>query len=240
MRKIFVGLLCLFGFLSASAQKKQPFQIGQFLPSAIDGDLSEWPTLVDAAPEGPWSYQLGQDDLNLYVAVRVADPALQLAAVRNGILFSMLAERKNQQDAVLLFPHPDREVKRAIQSQDFGSPTDVKSELINRSRGYFARGFRAVPDGILSLQNHYGVKAVAKIEDDVLYYEAVLPKALLQRDSGQLIQLKIGIYDGFSLLQLPKAASTRTAMQRSPYAVKRGNSGKDRPTMEVWLETTIN
>lgn len=202
----------------------------------VDADLHEWKSMTDVSDEGLWYYQLGQDQEQVYVAIRVVDPMLQRAAARNGILFGILAEKKNKSDLQLLFPYPDREVKRAMQQEDIASSKIYKQQLIDRSRGYLLSGFPTVPDGLLSLQNGYGLKAAVKVEDDALIYEAVVPKGLLMPSAGE-ITIKLGINDGFSVLQQKQ---TRASTTYGAYRTSRSTPEKSKTTSVVLLETTLN
>lgn len=240
MIKTLLGILLIVGMSPSFGQKKQKIAIPVLSDVKIDADLGEWEALNDVAEEGLWFYQLAQDATNLYLAVRVEDVFLQNLAVKNGILFSVLANKKNKNDIQFLFPYPDNEVKRAIMTEDHDSDVDYKTALIARSRGYFVAGFPTVPNGLLSLQNSYGLHATARVDDGILYYEAVVPKSLLDY-TEPVATLKLAINDGLTtLVRSNRTAAVRSGGMYGPYRGKPAPRAKNKLTMTVLLETTIH
>lgn len=239
MKVILFGIL-LIGMSQSFGQKKQKITIQSLSDIKIDADLREWGVLDNVADEGLWFYQLAQDVSNIYIAVRVEDGMLQNLVARNGILFSLSATRKNREDIQFLFPYPDNEVKRAMMSEDRDPGRDDKTTLINRSRGYFVKGFPTVPPGLLSLQNSYGLHATARMDNEVLYYEAVIPKALLDY-TKPVATLKLAINDGFStFVPADNRTPDGSGGMRGPHRGKSAPAVKNKLTMTVLLETTID
>lgn len=239
MKAFLLSILVIAGMSQSFAQKKQKIAIHTVSDIKIDADLSEWDTLRNVADEDFWFYQLAQDASNLYVAVRVENPMIQHLAARNGILLTVQSNKKNKDDIQFLFPYPDSEVKRAMMREDHDSNGDYKAALINRSRGYFTHGFPTVPNGLLSLQNSYGLQARARIDEGKLYYEAVVPKSLLDY-TNPVATLKLAIHDGVTpLMAQKKSPSARPGGMYGPYRRPAPRS-KDKLTLEVLLETKID
>lgn len=238
---VLLGILFIMATIPSFAQKKQKIVIHSLSDVTVNADLAEWDTLNNVAEEGSWFYQLAQDASNLYVAIRVENPMIQHLAARNGILLTVQSNKKNKDDIQFLFPFPDSEVKRAMISEDHDSDGAYKAELINRSRGYFVYGFPTVPNGLLSLKNGYGLDAKARMDDGKLYYEAVVPKSLLDYTTP-VATLKLGIYDGFmSLISSKSVKAARSgAIMYGPYRGRPAARSKDKLTLTVLLETTLD
>jgi hypothetical protein len=240
MKAFLLGILLIVGMSQSFAQKKQKITIPSLSDIKVDADLGEWDTLHNVADEGFWFYQLAQDASNLYVAVRIENPMIQHLAARNGVLLTVQSNKKNRDDIQFLFPYPDSEVKRAMINEEHDSDGAYKTALINRSRGYFVYGFPTVPNGLLSLQNGYGLQATARIDDGKLYYEAVVPKSLLDYTTPVAI-LKLTIHDGFTPLVAPKRNTTvRSGGMYGPYRGRPTPRSKDKLTLTVLLETKID
>src|SRR5690606_8153453 len=163
---VLLGILFIMATIPSLAQKKQKIVIQSLSDVAIDADLAEWDTLNNVAEEGSWFYQLAQDASNLYVAIRVENPMIQHLAARNGILLTVQSNKKNKDDSQFLFPYPDNEVKRAMRSEEHSADLDVKTAFISRSRGYLVYGFPTVPNGLLALENGYGIQAIARMDSE--------------------------------------------------------------------------
>lgn len=237
---VLLGILFIMATIPSLAQKKQKIVIQSLSDVAIDADLAEWDTLNNVAEEGSWFYQLAQDASNLYVAIRVENPMIQHLAARNGILLTVQSNKKNKDDIQFLFPYPDNEVKRAMRSEEHSADLDVKTAFISRSRGYLVYGFPTVPNGLLALENGYGIQAIARMDSEKLFYEAVVPKSLLDY-IAPVATLKLGVYDGFTpLISTKKVVSGGS---RGRYGSDRGRQAsrsKDKRTLTVLLETTLD
>lgn len=238
MRLYLILIVTFFSISTVFAQKVQKVTLETLDGVDIDGNLDEWPPLIDVAGEGLWCYQLVNSADHIHLAVRVMDPLLQQMAAQNGIVFSVVSQKKSKSDAQLIFPFPDGEVKRAMRDGDADPNQDNKEAFIERSRGYYVQGFLDIPNGLLSLQNSYGVQAKAKVLAGGLAYEARIPKRALEENKKPLI-LKIGINDGFSYL--PVAKNRATPARRS-YGYQRpaATKSKSKQTLVVLLETTIH
>lgn len=239
MKGIYIGIGLMMFTIVALGQKKQQVVFADMEQVVVDGQHTEWESLHDVNQEGLWAYLIGQDKENIYIAVRVQDMMLQNMAVRNGILVSFLSGNKKKKDSQLVFPFPDREVKRAIQQEEFDPEKDYREELIQRSRGYWMDGFPTIRDGLLSFQNQYGIAAKAVVVQDTLFYEAVIPKEKLPIQEGA-IKIKLTVNDGLSALVQSLGTNRRTTNAYNPYA--RGAYRRQGPTKtknKLTLETVV-
>lgn len=235
MKRI-VGIIVFLSVIGqVYSQKKQNIEVPMLNGVSVDADLSDWPSLNKVGEDDAWLYQMGYDKDNIYFALQINDPALQNFAVRYGISVSFLGRSKKEKDQELLYPYLDRETLRALQSADIATVEDVKTELINRVRGYQVKGFRDILDGLLSFQNSYGLKALAKVDSNALLYEAVIPrKQVLSKDNVYLVKLEIN--DMFSSLPVHlKGRPVQSVAGRQRGAAK----SKTKILNQVTIETTI-
>lgn len=235
MKRI-VGIIVFLSVIGqVYSQKKQKIEVPMLNGVSVDADLSDWPALNKVGEDDAWLYQMGYDKDNIYFALQINDPALQNFAVRYGISVSFLGKSKKEKDQELLYPYLDRETLRALQSADIATVEDVKTELINRVRGYQVKGFRDILDGLLSFQNSYGLKVLAKVDSNALRYEAVIPrKQVLSKDNVYLVKLEIN--DMFSSLPVHlKGRAIQSVAGRQRGTAK----SKTKILNQVTIETTI-
>lgn len=199
----------------------------------VDGQLDEWNAHLNAVGDiAPlWSYAVGYDATNIFVAVKVIDPALQLEAAAHGISVTINAAGKKSDGMQVIFPVPDAETIRSLLEQGDFSSAHVRSELIARSRGYKVKDFPKIVDGMLSLDNAYGLQAIAKIDAaDHLIYESVIPRAHIGLSANEVpIAIQIAIENRWNNAltnnvrnnQTPLLSKQKTsARTKSPYKGK--------------------
>lgn len=240
MKRNILGILLLFLGLCGFAQKKEAVDFHVNKNIIVDGDLSEWTTWTDVAKEGKWCYQIAHDAQYIFVAVRTQDQMLQNLVARNGVILNFMADHKKKKDRIFVYPFPDKEVKRAMLQEDFDPTKDYKSDLINRTRGYYVSGFPTIIDGLLSLQNNYGLKAEARIQDSVLCYEAVIPKSLVTIVDHKIV-VKLSINDERTAFSTTANSSNRSGSS-SPHRANPSRAtgkSKTKTTLEVVLQGTL-
>lgn len=213
-------LILLVGCVVAQKKTSAPSFI-QNIHIEADGQLSDWPTsaLQEIDPTNPiWSYAMGYDHENLYVAVSISNPELQLEAAVHGISVMINADGKKKDGMQLLFPVPDAETIRALTEEKELSSAYVRDELLKRTRGFGVKGFPRIVNGLLSLNNNYGIRAIVKMnEQDQLIYESVIPlKHLETKDKPVAIQ--VGIQNRWTHMQKVMA---RQSSAQNPYANRR-------------------
>lgn len=196
MKRVVVIILLLLLIGQSYGQKREKVVVPVMTNVTVDADLSEWLLLNKVGVDGGWSYQVGYDRENVYFAVEITDNDLQNLAVRYGVGVSFLRSSRKEKDQQFIYPSLDQETLRALRSEEEGQ--DVKRSLVNKARGYYVRGLRDIPDGLLSFQNNYGLQAAVRVVEDKLCYEAVVPRKQLLSASGVLV-IKLEINEAFSL-----------------------------------------
>jgi len=230
MNKLYtIFIACFLPFLVFGQKKgKENYNFQNGVDVTLDGNLTEWNLYKSNSPV--WSFGITKQGDNLYVAVRIKDEALQMEALNTGIFVNISYDEKKKSGAKLYFPLIDREKRRAMREEDRVEGVNVKQEMLNSVRGYYIEGFSKVIDGLLSLDNHYGIKAVVKLDEkDGLIYESRIPLDLIKFKSDK-IAVQIGVNTNFMRLQntekvMPRSVNTtiygrRPAGQKivNPYA----------------------
>lgn len=238
--KTFIAIhILLFSVCAAFAQaRKSEIKLISGIAVEVDGQLDEWHEHLNSVGdvEPLWSYAIGYDDKNLFVAVKVIDPVLQLEATAHGISVMINPEGKKKDGMQLLFPVPDAETIRSmLETGDFSS-THVRSSLIARSRGYKVNDFPKIVDGLLSLNNTYGLQAIVKIDAaDHLVYESVIPLDQLALGTvAKPIAIQVAIQNRWSqapTLTTRSQQASASRRQSAPARVKSPYKGKT----EVWV-----
>lgn len=168
-------------FLTLHAQKQKslaPLAIDFKAAVQIDGNLSEWgDSLRYFFEKQDLRYEIANDKEHLYIAMQVKDGAWQMQALHQGFNFVINKEGKKRDGASITFPLPDRESLRALAAKDKDEkPADARKGILGTVRGIYVDGMIDIVDGLISLENNYGIKtAVAIDSNDALCYEAVIP-----------------------------------------------------------------
>lgn len=170
--------------LSASvgfAQKRKSLSQERMYYNAgiqINGDLSDWgDSLHYFYNKQGLQYEVAQDDTHIYIAMRVKDDSWQMQALYQGFSFLINCEGKKKEGPTLVFPVPDRESLRALASKDKDEQvSDVRMGILGAVRGIYVKEMVDVVDGLISLENNYGIKTAVRIDSaDALCYEAAIP-----------------------------------------------------------------
>lgn len=232
-KSISLALLILLGCCTVVAQpKKENLKFLSLSPIQVDGNLEDWPLLHEITADSLWAVAVGHHGENLYVAVRVINPMLQVEAARNGIQVNINTDGKKRDGAQLVFPVPDAETIRAMLSDSELRHDQIRNELISRSRGYRVKGFPMIVDGLLSFENTYGIQAKAKVsEDDQLLYEAVIPLEQLRRRSAENKPIAVQILINNRWREMQQAMDARASQQQ------RGMYGYGMPTYRPAVKT---
>ncbi|NQD69410.1 hypothetical protein HP439_01560 [Sphingobacterium shayense] len=225
MIRIFFAFLFFSSSLMCFAQKRIRVHANDIKNVVIDGDLSEWrEALLPVSEANDFAYHIAQDEKNIYIAILIQDNTLQSMATIEGISIRMEAEEKGNKDAVLWFPYADDEVRRALmrEDRDQRSAADLKNALMQRSRGYYAYGFSGTPEGLLAINNSYGLAAQGKLTDSLgLTYEVVIAKDRWDFNKSPF-NMKLEIHEDRSEL----LAKKQTTPGRNAHATVNGNRRK--------------
>lgn len=218
-KKISLVLLILsVCYVVVAQSKKENLKFLNLSAIQVDGDLDDWPALHEVSADSLWALAVGHHGGNLYVAVRVINPMLQVEAARNGILVNINRDGKKRDGAQLIFPVPDGETIRAMLNDPELRHDQIRNELIARSRGYRLKGFPLIVDGLLSFENTYGIQAQAKVsEDDQLVYEAVIPLEQLRVESGGNSPIAVQVLINNRWREMQQAMDARASQRHRGY-----------------------
>jgi len=232
----------LFFTLTAHAQEsvQKSGDLYKGLSVEVDAELDEWAELLTPVGNGEdtaWSHAVAFDAENLYIAMRIKDKILQQEAVRGGLLVNVNMKNKKQDGSLFLFPVPDRELVKEFTNENKNQNKDARAALIDFARGYQVKGFDRLLDGLLSLENTYGLKAKVKIgDDDELNYEAKIPLSTLAlNNSKQTIAVRVGVNTQWMQIQRIRN-NNRRGQGRSIQNLKNPYDFD----IDVWLEGEID
>ncbi len=231
----------VFVVMPAWAQKNVTLHAEHIGQVVIDGDLTEWGgKFLPVSADKDFSYQVRQDEQNVYIAFLIQNNLLQSMATLEGISIVLQAKEKGQKDAMFWFPYADDEVRRALMNEDRDrkNPTALKNALILRSRGYYVYGFSGVPDGLLGKVNSYGLVANGKVTDSPsVTYEVVIPKERWVF-ADLPVNMKLEIHADRSALLARRSAGNRRKTT-APIRKSRGKKSKDEPVNKVLLSVEL-
>lgn len=205
--KLFYAFLLICGTaINAFAQKLPDVQSSSVLaPSSvkIDGRNLEWNNFSADNKRNGLLYTIANDDKNLYLAIKVADNDAITKVLAGGIAFSIHTKGKKREEEAntITFPLIVRgNVNRggigpgsgASNRQRMGLNRPEQSQEQRDSATFAQRktqlaaikeikikGFN-IADSIISIYNEYGIKAVAKIDEQNAYFcEIAIPLASL-------------------------------------------------------------
>lgn len=235
-------LVCFFPVvLFAQKKKKQDYTFQKVDNVDLDSYLTEWEDKLYNPESEFWSFGVSTDGNKLFVAVRIKDDMLQREALRNGIFVNLSYNEKKKDGAKLLFPFVDRERLRALSQDEDLDMKNIKNELLKSVRGYQISGFSKVVDGLLSFDNTYGIRALARLDDtNVLVYESEIPLDLINFKSDK-IAVQVGVNTQFFQMKKVVDSNSRSNNVRiygaSPTRTTLKNPYKEETT--VWLMGTI-
>lgn len=203
--KLFYTLLPIFLLsIGVSAQKLPDVQVkGILVPSTvrIDGKNLEWDAFAAENKRTSLLYTIANDDKNLYLAIKASDHETITKIMAGGISFTINTKgKKREQDAfVITYPlivrasgnrgNMGQNRQRAGQEQSQKERDSItlaqrKTQLAS-VKEIKALGFKQISDTLISIYNEYGIKAVAKMDEQGAYiYEAAIPLSLLEIAAG--------------------------------------------------------
>lgn len=160
------------------AKNRLPEKLQHKKELTVDGKLTDWGDSLRYfyAKQG-LQFDLAHDNQYIYIGMRIQDPAAQMQALREGFAFAINIDGKKKAGAVVNFPIPDKEAFRTLMSAEKENPSeDLRQKIMSTVRAIYISGMDDVPDGPISLNNQYGIRAAAAVDKaDALCYEAVIP-----------------------------------------------------------------
>src|SRR5690606_4541289 len=115
---------------------------------------------------------------NLYLAIQVEQAELQPRVLAQGLQFGINRSGKKEEDLSIRFPVVDRLALRELMKQEMDErPDDYRVAALKQVKGIEVKGFEHLLDGMLSLNNQYGIRAGAQLNDgmDLLFIEIQIP-----------------------------------------------------------------
>lgn len=202
--KLFYSVLPILLFsISVNAQKLPDVQGNSVLVQSnvrIDGKNQEWGSFAAENKRTNLWYTIANDDKNLYLAIKAIDHETITKIMAGGLSFTINTKgKKKDQDAFsITYPlltrtggtrgNMGQNRQRAGQDRQEQSQKERDSINLNQRKTQLAGvkeikvlGFKQVPDTLISIYNEYGIKAVAKMDEQGAYiYEAAIPLSLLE------------------------------------------------------------
>lgn len=237
----------LIGTLSAFGQRKMVNdQLLWASNLSVDGDLTDWGgELKHQNTAQKLNYEIRNDEQHLFIAVRIEDEQRQVQAITQGISFMLNDEGKRREGPAVLFPAVDRIGFRAMMSSaNENRPDDIRIAALQSVRGIQVLRMGDLLDGLISLDNQYGVQAVAEIdEENVLCVEMRLPMSLVTAKSLDETPIAYNIKIGGSGPARGPQSQSRTVpsrpmgseMGRYPGYGSRGGFGSSAPREDAGI-----
>eukprot|EP01133_Synstelium_polycarpum_P009978 gene9978-11650_t len=224
-QSLFLCFLIAGTQLSANAQKQPSVQENSmYAPQGIriDGKNKEWNNTFQANNKRTnLQYTLCNDDKNLYLAVKCSDLLSSRKIAGAGLSFSVnINGKKDEKESIsLTYPalssstnsNPGRggqarggrgqggnrmgtKSQPSSKEKDSIQAANIKS-LLTQAKEIQIKGLKTSTDSLISIYNELGVKAVASMgEDHVFFYEMAIPLEALglnQNSKEFAYQLKI-------------------------------------------------
>jgi hypothetical protein len=166
--------------LTANGQSKSRVKFLQTWADQIqvDGNLDDWDlSAFSVYKEQDLTFNLSNDQNHLYFAIRVADQERQVRLLSQGISLTINTDGKKRPGLSIRYPVADRLALRELLSPDNDhGPEDFRLAALEAVRGIYITGFEHLLDGMLSLNNQYGILGRAQVdEEDALCIEFQIP-----------------------------------------------------------------
>ncbi len=197
-------LLCYIG-LDGYAQKLPDIQSGTILaPIAvrIDGKNLEWNNFSAENKRTGLLYTISNDDKNLYLAIRAINNDVITKVFAGGISVSINTKGKKKEEETYIVTYPlvarnnanrggsqgGQNRQRIGQNRTEQTQEQRDSIAFEQRKNQLAaikeikvKGFNNITDSLISIYNEYGIKSVAKMDEQKAYFcEIAIPLSMLQ------------------------------------------------------------
>lgn len=199
-------LIMLLGNLCSSAQKLPDIQNGSIsAPKTlrIDGRNLEWNNFSADNKRTGVFYTIANDEKNLYIALRAATSETITKIFAGGISISINTKGKKREEEAFTITYPliarnnanrlgagagNRQGQQGMRMNRNDQTEAQRDSLAYEQRKtqlaaikeIKVKGFTQIPDSLISIYNEYGIKAVAKMDDQKAYFcEIAIPLTLL-------------------------------------------------------------
>jgi len=196
--KLTATILFIGSCFHAHAQKLNNTQEGSVIAPErvkIDGKFTEWENTFGAYNKTTkLYYTLANDDKNLYLFVKSADPINNTKIMGGGVTLTInTTDKKKEENAFsVTFPIINRASMRGLRRprganqntvQDSASLAEAaaaRKTAIASIKEISVLGFKEITDTLISIYNEYGIKAAANYDDQAnLLFELAIPLKLL-------------------------------------------------------------
>ena len=164
------------------------------VPIQVDGVLADWNTSLaysDAA--SGISAMVAMDTTNLYLALHVINPVLQMKILKMGLVISLNQVGTTQKAATITFPTQAQNGDFSIQQGDQDKPSlekgsgGIKQRLIDNDIMMETSGLLITHDGMHAAHNLAEPHASLKLDlNNNLVYEAAIPLSDIFLNKGQI------------------------------------------------------
>lgn len=233
-------MLCLpFSLFAQKSKKKVNYTFSRLEQVAVDGNVEEWENHLNAL-EDLWSFGVAERNNVLFVAIVIKDIQLQREALSGGIFVNISYNDKRKDGARLYFPYWDRERKKALSaSEELRQTENFEQALLEKVNGYYLQGFGRVRDGLLALDNDYGIRATTLVDSNKnLVYEARIPLELVGLKSD-VVAVQVGVRTQYAMMKKAMESSNRPTNRGYgyDYPVMGGPSLKNpyKAETEIWI-----
>jgi hypothetical protein len=200
----------IIGF-GARAQSVQEGSVWAPAGIKVDAKLDEWGNTLQANNKTTnLYYTIANDDRFLYLAIKSTDQANNNKITGGGITFSVNTDgRKKDKDAFqVIFPVVNRENMRAQfrrgggggpggqpnQMPDSAAIANMRASLLASVKEITLRGFKNIPDSVISIYNEYSIKAAVGYDKNGSFvYELALPLEQLGVKPGSTKELAYNV-----------------------------------------------
>lgn len=209
--KVFYAIALFFVSIEVSAQKLPDIQtttLAAPVSIRIDGKNTEWSNFSAENKRTSLFYSIANDDKNLYLAIKATNNETITKVLAGGISFSVNNKGKKKEDEsfTITYPliaraniaRPAGQAGGGFNRQRMGQNRSDQSQEQRDSVAYEQRkvqlagvkeikikGFANIPDSLISIYNEYGIKAIAKMDEQKAYFcEIAIPLSTLQISIG--------------------------------------------------------
>jgi hypothetical protein len=240
--RTYLSLIILLSIsLGSLAQRSKDSAVQVTRGSAsIDGQLDEWGELAHQYVTQGFKYDLRNDADFIYLGVLIEDRAIQTQVLLNGFTWSINTKAKKKDGVSVIYPLVDRVSLRSLRSAE--AKEDARLDLIAAVRGIYVYRFNDLVDGLISLDNTYGVSAKATINSEdhlVLEYAIPLRRLGLGKSHDGQIAVNLKINGAGAPITSTNNNSTRMANPTMGSRVYGGTAVRQRVENGVWFITTL-
>jgi hypothetical protein len=237
-------LISMSQHLFAQRKKDAAVEIGWAQAQVVDGLLDEWGTLRYQYSTQGFRFDVRNDQTYLYIALLIEDSASQHQALMHGVTWMINPKGKKREDRSITYPLIDRVSMRTLMGGE--RKENAREEMIGAVRGIYVQKFDDLVDGYISLDNTYGVSALAKVnQQDHLVIEMAIPLKRLGFDSNHKGDIALNLkINGAPLGALPQMGNNNNISNttRGVYpAMGSRVYGSTRPRVEtgLWIITKL-